>query len=146
MPTFGRLVGAILFGALAWYTTTLIVPLFPENYDFGRFREVNIFLGLYVGWTIAGSRAGTGYVAAFSYGLTATVVLVISALFLRASVEMVQNSLRRRYDGLSEAVTAVFEIFIETAAEMYTPEILMTLLFGGIGAGLVTEFFGRRYS
>lgn len=146
MPTMGRLIGAILFGALAWYTTLLIVPLFPENTPLGLFQEVNTAFGLIAGWTIAGPRAGTGYTAAFSYGLTTLVAMVVMALFFNSSVVMIEQSLRKRYDGPGEAVTDVFEMFMEHGAMMLTPEIIVTLLLGSIGAGLLTEAFGSRFS
>ena len=146
MPTMGRLTGAILFGALAWYVTNLIVPLFPEGTNLGLFQEVNTFFGLLAGWSVAGPRAGTGYVAAFSYGLTALVAMVVMALFFNSSVVMIEQSLRKRYDGPGEAVTAVFEMFIEHGAMLLTPEILTTLVVGGFGGGLITEFVGRRFS
>lgn len=146
MPTMGRLIGAILFGALGWYTTLLIVPLFPEGTNLGLFQEVNTFFGLFAGWTIAGSRAGIGYVASFSYGLTALVGMVVMALFFNSFAVMIEQSLRKRYDGAGEAVTHVFEMFVEHGILMATPEIIGTLLVGGVVGGLVTEFFGRRFS
>jgi hypothetical protein len=142
----GRLVGAILFAGLAWYTSLLIIPLFPVGTNLGLFQEVNTFFGLIAGWTVAGPRAGLGYVAAFSYGLTALVAMVVMALFFNSSVVMVEQSLRKRYDGPGEAVTDVFQMFVDHAIMMATPEIIGTLLIGGIVGGLVTEFFGRRFS
>ena len=146
MPTMGRLVGAILFAGLAWYTSLLIIPLFPVGTNLGLFQEVNTFFGLIAGWTVAGPRAGLGYVAAFSCGLTALVAMVVIALFFNSSVVMVEQSLRKRYDGPGEAVTDVFQMFVDHAIMMATPEIIGTLLIGGIVGGLVTEFFGRRFS
>jgi hypothetical protein len=146
MPTMGRLVGAILFAGLAWYTSFLIIPLFPVGTNLGLFQEVNTFFSLIAGWTVAGPRAGLGYVAAFSYGLTALVAMVVMALFFNSSVVMVEQSLRKRYDGPGEAVTDVFQMFVDHAIMMATPEIIGTLLIGGIVGGLVTEFFGRRFS
>ncbi len=146
MPTMGRLVGAILFAGLAWYTSLLIIPLFPVGTNLGLFQEVNTFFGLIAGWTVAGPRAGLGYVAAFSYGLTALVAMVVMALFFNSSVVMVEQSLRKRYDGPGEAATDVFQMCVDHAIVMATPEIIGTLVIGGIVGGLVTEFFGRRFS
>ncbi|MBU2993121.1 TrgA family protein [Octadecabacter sp. 1_MG-2023] len=146
MPTMGRIVGAILYGALAWYTTILIVPLFPEGTNLGWFQEINTVFGFWVGWTIAGSRAGTGYTAAFSYGLTATIALVVSANFFNSILVMLDQSLRRRYDGPGEAVTAVFEMFVQHGAMIMTAQIITTLLIGGIGAAMIVEFFGKRFT
>ena len=146
MPTFGRLIGAVLFGALGWYVTLLIVPLFPEGTNLGAFQEVNTFFGLFAGWTIAGPRAGTGYSASISYGLTTLVAMVVMALFFNSFVVMIEQSLRRRYDGAGQAITDVFEMFVEHGTMIATQEIIVTLLVGGVVAGLVTEFFGRRFS
>jgi hypothetical protein len=114
--------------------------------NLGLFQEVNTFFGLIAGWTVAGPRAGLGYMAAFSYGLTALMAMVVMALFFNSSVVMVEQSLRKRYDGPGEAVTDVFQMFVDHAIMMATPEIIGTLLIGGIVGGLVTEFFGRRFS
>ena len=84
--------------------------------------------------------------AAFSYGLTALVALVVMAVFFNSSVVMLERSLRKRYDGPGEAITDVFELFIEHATMMATPEIVGTLVVGGLVGGLITEFFGRRFS
>lgn len=146
MPTMGRLIGAILFGALAWYTTLLIVPLFPEGTNLGLFQEVNTFFGLFAGWTVAGPRAGTGFVASFSYGLTALVSMVVTALFFNSFVLMIDRSLNKRYDGPGEAVTDVFALFVDHGLMISTPEIITTLLVGGIVGGLLTEAVGRRFS
>lgn len=146
MPTMGRLIGAILFGGLAWYVTLLIVPLFPENAPLGLFQEVNTFFGLLAGWTVAGPRAGTGYAASLSYGLTTLVAMVVMALFFNSSVVMVEQSLRKRYDGPGEAVTDVFQMFIDHGLMMMTPDIITTLLVGSLIGGVVTEFVGRRFS
>jgi len=146
MPTMGRLIGAVLFGALAWYTTLLIIPLFPEGTNLGLFQEVNTFFGLFAGWTVAGPRAGKGYSAAISYGLTSLVAMVVLALFFNSGVVMLEQSLRKRYDGAGDAITAVFEMFVEHGAMLATPEIMTTLLVGAIGGGLITEFFGSRFS
>jgi hypothetical protein len=141
MPTMGRLIGAILFGALAWYASTL-----PEDAPMGWFQEINTICGLVAGWKIAGPRAGTGYVAAFSYGLTALVAMVVMALFFNSFGVMLKRSMRKLYDGPGEAVTDVFALFVEHGTMILTPEILATLLIGGFAGGLITEFFGRRFS
>lgn len=145
MPTMGRLTGAILFGFLAWYTSALVVPLFPENTNLGRFKELNTFLGLYAGWTVAGSRAGKGYIASFSYGLTASAALLVMALFFNSFVVMIEKSLRKLYTDPGQAVTAVFELFVEYGAIVLTPEIILTLVIGGFANGLVTEFLQRKF-
>ena len=48
--------------------------------------------------------------------------------------------------GAGEAVTDVFALFMEHGLMILTPEIITTLLVGGVVGGLVTEAFGRRFS
>ena len=146
MPTFGKLVGAVLFGALAWYASGLIIPLFPEGMQLGLFREVNTFFGVLCGWKIAGPRAGTGYIASLSYGLTTMVAMVVLALGFNSSAVMIEQSMRLRYDGPGEAVTDVFALFVEYGMLMMTSDVIGTLVVGSLAAGLVVEFFGRRIS
>jgi len=146
MPTMGRLTGAVMFGALAWYVTLLIVPLFPEGTNLGLFQEVNTFFGLLAGWLVAGPRAGTGFIASISYGLTTLASMLVMALFFNSSVVMLENSLRRRYDGPGEAVTDVFEMFVAHGMMLLTPEIVGTLLIGSVIGGFVTEIMGRRFT
>lgn len=145
MPTAARLVAALLWGALAWRISQLIIPLLPEGTNIGLFIEVNVVLGLIVGWTVAGSRAGQGFSGAIGYGITASVALVVVGLFTHASIEMVYRSLDKRYGDAGEAVIGVFDLFTQFGRTMMTGEIIMTLLIAGIAAGLVTEAVNRRW-
>lgn len=146
MPTMGRLTGAVMFGALAWYVTTLIIPLFPEGTNLGLFQEVNTFFGLFVGWTVAGPRAGTGFIASISYALTSLAAMLVMALFFNSSVVMIEKSLRKLYAGPGEAVTDVFQLFIAHGQMLLTPEIIGTLLIGSLIGGFITEVMGSRFT
>ncbi len=145
MPTAGKLVAAILWGAMAWYVSELVKPAFPEGTSFGRFSEYNILIGLVVGWVVAGSRVGKGYVSAVGYGVTATVALMFWGLFIYSFVQMIKRSLRKLYDGATEAVISVFELSIEYAKLVFTSDVLVTLAVGAVIAGITTEYFGRRF-
>ncbi|KPP88034.1 MAG: Fatty acid desaturase [Rhodobacteraceae bacterium HLUCCA08] len=145
MPTAARLVAALLWGALAWQISQLIIPLLPEGSQIGMFVEVNVVLGLIIGWTVAGSRAGQGFSGAVGYGITASVALVVVGLFTHASVEMVYRSLEKRYRDAGEAVIGVFDLMTQFGKTMMTTDIVLTLLVGGIAAGLVTEAVNRRW-
>lgn len=145
MPTAAKLVAGILWALLAWFASNLIKPYFPEGMDLGLFAEVNAAWGFLLGWVMAGPRAGMGWNAAISYGLTTTVFLVISGVFLHSFVEMVRLSLRRLYEGPVEGLVAVFGLMVEYFGIMAQTEVLVTLLVGGIFAGLVTEWSGRRW-
>jgi hypothetical protein len=145
MPTAARMAAAVLFGALTWYVSQLIEPLFPEGSDLGWYAEINAVIGFILGWVVAGSRAGGSWSAAVSYGMTTMVAIVFWGLLLHSGGEMVRKSLRKMYDGPSEAVVDVFGLMWEYANLMATQPVLLTLLIGGIAAGLITEVFGRNF-
>lgn len=147
MPTAGKMTAAVLFGILTWYASELIKPTFPEGTDLGFFTEINTAIGIICGWIVAGSRAGTGYNAAVSYGLTATAALVFWGLLLQSGGVMIRQSMRvsNSYGSAFEAVIDVFNLMLEHGAQMATPAIIGTLVIGGIVAGLITEFIGSRY-
>ena len=144
--TFAHAVAAILWAALAYYASELIKPYFPEGRNLSLFSEFNAFMGLIVGWRVAGSRAGSGWNASISYGFTTTFFLVLWALFFQCVGEMIRLAFRKRYDGAVEAVVSVFELMLEYGILMFKQDVILTLVIGGIIAGIVTEFFARRTS
>ncbi|EAR51340.1 tellurite resistance protein [Oceanicola granulosus HTCC2516] len=144
MPTFARLVAAILFGCLAWFVSeTMIEPMFPEDFVTGWFAEVNAAVGVLCGWIIMGKRAGDGVVAATGIGFTTALMMVFWALFVHSFNDMLGRSLRKEYDGPVEALVAVFELGVEHLAFMSTLEVWAAILVGGIAAGVVTEYASR---
>jgi hypothetical protein len=146
MPTAGRLVAVLMFAPLAWHVSSLIVPLFPNEKDIGRFVEVNTLLTIPIAWMVAGSRAGTGYRSALGYGLTAGAAMVFWCVFLQCFGEMIRLSLRKQYDGPTEAVVGMFELMAKYGQILLDQQVVITLVVGSIVGGFVTEFFGRRYS
>ena len=146
MPTAAKLVAGALFAALAWVASGLIVPLLPEATAVGMFAPVNAAIGFVVGWRVAGSRARTTLRGAVSYGLTAAFAMTFAALFLHSFAIMIRQSLRKLYDGPADALIGVVELMIEHGRLLAAPEVLGTLLLGGVLAGLATEWAGRRWS
>ncbi|MFQ6552130.1 TrgA family protein [Aestuariibius insulae] len=145
MPTAGRLTGAICFGALAYYLSVLYVPLLPEGAAPGAMIPINTFIGVVMGWVVAGKRAGGGLTAAISYGLTTLVTIIFWALFVHSGTDMYHESLRLRYDNATEAVVAVFEQMMEYAQPMLISEYIIPAIVGCLIAGLVTEAIGSRF-
>jgi hypothetical protein len=130
---------------MGWYLSGLIVVQLPEGTNPGFFAEINAVLGILVGWIVAGSRAGGGQRAAIGYGLTAMAALLFWAVFLHSAIAMVENSLKKYYDGPVEALIAVFELMVENGQLLLDPQILIAIGVGALVGGLVTEFFGQRY-
>ena len=84
MPTIARLVAALCLAAIGWIGSEIVRPTMPPETNFGWFNYVNAAIGLFCGWTVIGSRLGTGFSDAISTGLTgvgAMVFLLVSKVF-----------------------------------------------------------------
>lgn len=145
MPTAAKLAAAILFGALAWYISELVKPLFPEGTDLGRFSEYNALVGVFAGWRVAGPQARTTWPNAVSYGLTAALTMLVLTVLIHSFNGMLTRSLRRIYQGPMEALIDVVRISTGHLQMISTPEIMGTLLVGGVIGGLLTEWVGRNF-
>jgi len=146
MPTGARLMAAISLAVLAFILSGMVVPLMPESTDFGYFLPLNIVLGLLVGWSVMGRRAGRGITAAINNGLAGVFVLMLWAIFLQAANEMVRLALRNRYDDPFEAIVAVFQIGAEFGVMIATVPMAVALVVGAVISGLLTEFAYNRWS
>lgn len=144
MPTAAKLVAALAWAALAWWASELIKPYFAVGQGIDRFSEVNAVLGLVFGWRMAGRHAGQGWGPAISHGLTTTVALVVTAVVLYSCAEMLRRSLRGFVKGPAEAFVDVFRNLTEFFVLVAQQDVIVTLAVGGILAGLVTEWTGRR--
>lgn len=146
MPTAAKMAAAIVLGAVAWYASDLVRPLMPDGTDFGWFNYVNLALGLVCGWFIVGTRVGRSYIESFSAGLTGMAALVFWAIFLQSLNEMLKLALQRRYEGPVEGIVAIFEIAVDFASKLLDANLIITLVVGGILAGVVAEWASRRWS
>lgn len=145
MPNAAKLLGALALAVLAFVLSGMVMGLFEEDTNFGYFTHINVALGIAIGWTFLGRRVGRGWVSAINVGFTGAVVLVFWGLFVQACYEMFDDSMKGRIDDMGEAVTTVFEAFVEWAVLMSTGPIWGTIVVGGVLAGLLTEFAWRNY-
>lgn len=145
MPTFARLVGAVLLGALTWFVSGLIVPLFPEGFDVGWFVEANTLVGVYIGWVFLGGRARGSISNAIGNGITTAVALVVVGLFAQCVGEMIRLSFNKQYDTAPEAIVGVFELMIDYGQMMATVEVIGTILIGTIAAAFLTEAVSHKF-
>ncbi|MEM8632189.1 MAG: TrgA family protein [Pseudomonadota bacterium] len=146
MPTGSKLIAAIVFGIVAYVAAQQVRPLMPEGTDMGLFAELMGLIGVGCGWLVMGKRAGGGAVFSLSSGLLTSVSIVFWGLLLFSIREMILQSMKRVYDGPTEAIVAVFEIAFDYGKTIADPGIIGTLLVGGFIGGLVTEWASRRYS
>ena len=144
MPTAGRLFGAIAFAVLGGVIAFLISPLFEEGKQPSYWYPLCVLTGVWSGWVVVGKRAGKGYSSGIGNGLTGVAALSFWILFLQSFVDMLGKSFRRSYDGPVEAVVNVFEIMIEYVQDFGSANLLVTVLVGGVIAGLFAEFFAKR--
>lgn len=145
MPTAGRLLGALAFALVGLLGATSFRPLMPPTTDFGNFTPICVALGALCGWTVMGRRTGRGWRISMGAGLSTSAVLLAVALFLFSGREMMQRSLRGRYDGPMEATVATFGVMLEYAALMFDLRFLAVMVLGGLLGGLVAEAGQRRW-
>lgn len=145
MPTAAKLVAALFFAALAWFTADLIKPLLPEGTAVGMFSPVSAAFGLIVGWTFTGKRIGRALGGGFGIGLTSSILLVFWVLLAFSGSEMIQHSLSKRYDGPVEALKSMMAIAVENLQMAAVPQVIGALVIGGLIGGWLTERAARRW-
>ena len=146
MPTAAKLVSAVGLATLGWVASEQVVPLMPEGTDFGYFNIVNLCLGLICGWVVLGTRVGRGYYQSLGSGLTGTTAMVFWAVFVQSLNEMLRLALERRYDGILEAIIAIFKIALDFGIKLIDFNLISVLVIGGMIVGFLAEWTCRRWS
>ncbi|WP_380052486.1 TrgA family protein [Falsihalocynthiibacter sp. SS001] len=146
MLTASRVVGGIAFAFVTWFACEFIKFTLPEDTNPRQLSEVSALVGFILGWRIAGPHQREGYRAAISTGFTTAIAIAISATLLLASIKMVRLSLRKSYDGATEAVIDMFRIAGEYALIAATPYPIGMMVCGGIVAGMLVEWSSRRWN
>ncbi len=145
MPTFARLVAAVMLGAVGWWVSDLIRPLMPEGTDFGVFNYVNAGLGILVGWRVTGKRLGRGLSNGLSAGLTGAAALVFWGVVAHSLSEMLGLALASRIGGVMQAINTMLRIMTEYAVILADVQVIVALVGGGIATGLIGEWVARRW-
>ena len=145
MPTAAKAVAAASFAVAGWMTAHAYVPNMPVPTSVGFFRELTAALGAIVGWRVMGTSVGKGYVAAVGSGWKTMIIMVFFALLLFGIYEMLQLSVRMRYDRPMEAVVDVFNRMLERSVPLLSAGVLGVMAVGGGIAGMVTENASRRW-
>lgn len=145
MPNAARLVAALCIGSLAVIVSFQVMRLMPERTDFGYFTYVNGLIGLCVGWTVMGKRAGRGLAAAISNGFGGVLMLLLWALFVQACAEMVDRALANRYGDVFQAIIAVLKLMADYGLVLLNAPVIATLIAGGLVSGVLTEYAWRSW-
>ncbi|MBU2982258.1 TrgA family protein [Lentibacter algarum] len=149
MPTAAKVISALIFIALAWVVSDMVMQAMLEedpHYNFGKFKLINLVVAALVGWRVLGRRVGNSYSVAIGLGLTALGAAVFWCLFMHATIEALALSMDRRFDGPMEAIIGAVELGVEYALELAHVNIIGVLLAGSIVGGLMAEFVSRRWS
>ena len=144
MPTAGRLFAAIAFAIIGGYFAYRISPLFDEGQEPSFWYPLCVLAGVWAGWVVVGKRAGRGYSAAISNGLTGVAAQFFWIIFIVAFFDMINKSMRRSYDGPVEAVVNVFQLGMEYVMEMGSIELGLMALGAGAAGGVFAEYFAQR--
>ena len=145
MPTGAKLMAAVSFAVVGWVLANYYAMNMPDSSSAGPIREGAALVGAFVGWKVMGPSVGGGYVEAAGAGIKTAVVLAVTALFLLSLREMIDNSVKMRYDGALDAIVDVFQTMVTRSEALLSLGVFGTILFGGIVGGLLTENAGRRW-
>ncbi len=145
MPTGAKLVAAISFAVVGWVLANYYSLNMPDASAAGPIREGAAVVGAIVGWMVMGPSVGKGYVEAAGSGIKTAVLLAVVALFFLALREMLDNSVKLRYDGALDAILDVFQTMAKRSQALLSLGVFGTILLGGIIGGLLTENAGRRW-
>lgn len=145
MPTAAKTIAALYFGALAYFVSGLIIPLYPEGLVGARFGLWNTGLGVVIGWLFLGRRAGQGMVTSLGLGFTTSAAVLLWGTFFHSFAQMIRRSLQKVYEGPVDALVDVFRFMIENAVVIGVPIILIPLAVGGFVGGFLTELVARNF-
>lgn len=150
MPTPAKLVAALLFAALAWFTAELIVrTVLEEGVRVGRFRELLAFGALVVGWRYIGREAtgptgrGTTLTRSITAGFAGAAILLVLAVVLHSFGVMILNSLDRKYTAVGKAASAWMDFLWKDLQTIADPLVLAVFFLGAALVGLVAGITGR---
>ncbi len=145
MPTAAKLFSAVAFALVAFFTAEVFKPHMPEGTQFGLFSPVSAIIGLLCGWRVMGRSVGRGYVESANGGLKTALVMLLYALFIFSTEEMLVLAFRREYHSPMEAVIGIVSLGVDFVGKLFVPDVLAVLLLGGALAGCLAEWANRRW-
>ncbi len=146
MTTGPKLVAALLLAGLAWFATGLVIGELPDGTPAGLLPHVNTLIGFVVGWRVLGPHAAAGLGTVFSFGLTSSFALTFWCILVWAGYEMMERAWKRAYETPIEALQGMADLMVEYTRVIVTPEIITTLVLGGIMTALISKASSRFIS
>ena len=145
MPTAAKLVAAFSFALLALVTCAVLEGTLPASKRIGNAYEVAAACAALVGWFVSGAAQRGSYAEAAATGLRTATTAVIATLTVLSVGTMWTIAMRGFYRGPMEAVLDILAQFVDFATFLLPVMVLGTLFFGGMIAGMATEWAGRRW-
>jgi hypothetical protein len=145
MPTGAKAMAAISFAVAGLITALAYIPNMPEAGSVGSVPLMVAALGAIIGWRVMGNSVGKGYFRAIGAGWKTMIVLIFFALLFFGIWEMLQQSVRMRYDGPMEAILDVFQRMMDRSVPLMTVPVIAAATIGGGIAGMLTENASRRW-
>ncbi len=138
MPTAGRLFGAIVFGATGGGAAYVGIPTLPEEVVPGYLLPFSAVVGVWLGWSLMGAKAGQRWAVAVTQGIATVVMMTVTVIFGVAFWDMIERSMRLRYDGPGEAVLDTANLMWFYAQFLAVAPVIGVLVLGAtLGASLV---------
>lgn len=148
MPTAAKLFSAIVFACVAWLAAQLYAQALPDGRPAGLLREISALVGVVCGWFIMGrfARRGRGRVESMGTGVRTSLAIVVSLVLLFAIRDMLQRSVKGRYDSPMDAVLGIFEQALILGGSVFQLEVLAVLLLGGLFGGAVAHWAAENWN
>lgn len=146
MPTGAKATAALAFAVVGFVVANAYIPLMPDAGADRNYREISAAIGAIIGWQVMGPAVGKGYVDAAANGIKTVIVLVFYALLALGIYEMLQESVKMRYEGPLEAIVDIFARMLDRAPPLASMSVLIPMVLGGIIGGVLAENASRRWT
>ncbi len=146
MPTAPKLIAALLFAGLAWLVSAMAIPRIDHPVDPVLMPLGCASVGLLLGWTLMGRRAGEGALAAAAHGVTTALVVAAASILLWSVWRMLVRATRLRYDGPGEALSDTLVLALDNTRLLWHAPTALTMLAGAVAIGLLVDRLARVWS
>ncbi len=146
MPTAAKMVAAVMMALTLFLAAEAARAGFAEGTPADYFSPIVAGIGFVTGWMVLGTLTGKGYSVSFGLGLRTAVTAVFWVLLAFSLWQMIELSMKMRYDGPMQAILDVFALMIENGRLVLQRDVLVALGVGGALAGLCAEWAGRRWN
>ncbi|MEI4486661.1 TrgA family protein [Frigidibacter sp. MR17.14] len=155
MPNAAKLVAALCLAAVGFFGAVAVAPHLPDGQSPGRLGQIAAAIGALIGWRLLGRDLSPrptlapvgppGFVTFASAGIKAAAVTAVATLFVTSFVVMILRSLDGRYRGPMDALVGVFALALDYGQLFFHPDVLATLILGGILAAWAAARAGRAW-